>query len=176
MAKLRVRVYGDPILRRVAEPVPEVNDEIRALVEDMLETMYEEEGIGLAAPQIGRSIRLLVADTQRRGSDERGPIALINPVIKDATGEWIYDEGCLSLPGLSAEISRAKTVRVEYLTPDGEKKEETFDDVLGRVVLHENDHLEGKLFIDYLSPMRRAMILKKLRKIAKEANISAPAL
>jgi peptide deformylase len=176
MAMLDVRVYGDPVLRKVAKPVEQIDDEIRGLVEDMLETMYESEGIGLAAPQVGRSIRLLVADTQGRGDDERGPIALINPVIKEATGEWTFDEGCLSLPGVSAEIKRAEVVRIEYQTPDGDRKEETFDGVMGRVLLHEIDHLEGKLFIDYLSPMRRAMILKKLRKIAKENNIDAPAL
>lgn len=176
MALLDIKVYGDPILRKLAKPVETVDDEIRALVEDMLETMYEAEGIGLAAPQIGRSIRLLVADTQQRGADARGPLALVNPVIKSTEGEWVFDEGCLSLPGISAEIKRAKTVRVEYTTPDGERKEEVFDDLLGRVVLHEMDHLDGKLFVDYLSSMRRAMILKKLKKIAKEANIEAPAL
>jgi peptide deformylase len=176
MAKLDLRIYGDPVLRQVSRPVEEINDEIRQLVEDMLETMYEDEGIGLAAPQIGRSIRLIVVDTHGRGSDARGPVALINPVVKEQSGEWVFEEGCLSLPGISAEINRAKTVRVEYMTPEGERKEEVFDDLLGRVVLHEMDHLEGTLLIDYLSPMRRAMILKKLKKLAKEAKLSAPAL
>lgn len=176
MAKLEIRIYGDPILRKLAKPVEEINDEIRRLVNDMLETMYDAEGIGLAAPQVGRPIRLLVADTQERGADARGPIALINPVLKEATGEWAFDEGCLSLPGISAEITRAETARVEYMTPDGEKKEEVFNELLGRVVLHEMDHLDGRLFVDYLSPMRRAMILKKLKKLAKEGGISAPAL
>jgi len=177
MAKrLDIRLYGDPILRKTAKPVEAVDDEIRDLVEDMLVTMYEAEGIGLAAPQIGRSIRLLVFDTGDRGRDGRGPTALINPEILESSGEWTFDEGCLSLPGISAEITRPMTVRVRYLAPDGEQKIEVMDELAGRVVQHEMDHLDGKLFVDHLSPMKRSLILKKLRKLERGERSEAPAL
>ncbi|MBU1701581.1 MAG: peptide deformylase [Candidatus Eisenbacteria bacterium] len=170
MSKLRVHLYGDPVLRQKAEPIEQITDEIRQLAEDMLVTMYEEEGIGLAAPQVGRSIRLLVVDPQAVDETAPGAMAFINPETTESSGEWTYDEGCLSIPGIVAEIKRPEKVRVHYFDTNGEERHETFDGMMARVLQHEMDHLEGKLFVDYLSPMRRALIMKKLREISKEGQ------
>lgn len=171
MALLPIRIYGDPILRRKALPVAEVSDEIRALARDMTETMFDADGVGLAAPQIGRSLRMLIADASHRDGGN-GPRVFINPEIVEKAGEWNYDEGCLSVPGLSAELVRAEMVRVRFQDEQGAWHEEEFHELWSRVLQHEIDHLDGKLFVDYLSPIRRALVLKKLRQLQKESKTS----
>jgi peptide deformylase len=159
-----IRIYGDPILRANSEPVEKVDDEILSFALDMLETMHHEEGIGLAAVQVGRPIRLLVADIGDRAPKGASKI-FINPEILDAKGEWIFDEGCLSVPGATAEILRKETIRLRYTDGKGREQEDTFNQLHARVLLHEIDHLNGKLFIDYLGPMHRAMVMRKLNSM-----------
>ncbi len=172
MAILPIRIYGDPILRRKAAPVAAVDDVIRRLSADMVETMFDSNGVGLAAPQVGRSLRLLVADaTHRDGGD--GPRVFINPEIVEAWDEWVYDEGCLSLPGLSAELARPEAIRLRFQDETGRQREEEFHQLWARVLQHEIDHLDGKLFVDRMSPMRRALLDKRLRELVKESkNVS----
>ncbi|MBK8231337.1 MAG: peptide deformylase [Candidatus Eisenbacteria bacterium] len=169
MALLPIRLYGDPVLRRKSVEVPEVSEEIQLLARDMLETMYDADGVGLAAPQVGRSIRMLVADASHKDGGAGGRV-FINPVILEAWGELSYDEGCLSVPGLSAELVRPEAVRVRFQDETGATREEEFHRLWGRVLQHEIDHLEGKLFVDYLSPIKRALIMKKLKQLQKEAK------
>ena len=175
MAPLEVRIYGDPILRTKSEPIEEADDRILSLALDMLETMHEEEGIGLAAVQVGFPIRLLVADIGNRAPRSVSKI-FINPEILETKGEWIFDEGCLSIPGTSAEILRAETIRLRYVDGRGKTQEDTFSELHARVLLHEIDHLDGRLFIDHLSPMRRAMILRKLNTMRQDRNGRIPRL
>lgn len=173
MALLNIRLYGDPILRQKAAPVAQVDDRTRTLAADMIETMVRAPGVGLAAPQIGESIRLLVCDaTHHDGGD--GPRVFINPEILEAWSEWTYDEGCLSIPGVSAEIVRPEAIRVRFQDETGAVHEEEFHQLWARVLQHEIDHLHGKLFIDYLSPMRRALIMRKLKDLAKESKSRIP--
>lgn len=169
MSRLTIRIYGDPALRRKAEPVPVVDDRIRELAEDMIDTMYDANGVGLAAPQVGLSLRMLVADaTHHDGGD--GPRVFVNPVILESSGEWTFDEGCLSLPGLTADLVRPERIRVRFFDELGREREEEFHQLWSRVIQHEMDHLEGKLFVDRMSPMRRALIEKKLRDLARESK------
>ena len=160
MATLPVRIYGDPILRQKSEPVEKVDVELLSLALDMLETMHEEEGIGLAAVQVGQPIRMLVVDIGDRAEEGVSKI-YINPEILEAKDEWVFDEGCLSIPGVTAEITRPKVIRVRYIDGRGKERIDEFDELHARVLLHEIDHLDGKLFVDYLSPMRRALIMRK---------------
>jgi peptide deformylase len=169
MALLNIRLYGDPILRRKCAAVAEVDDEIRRLAADMIDTMYDASGVGLAAPQIGRTIRMLVADASHREGGA-GPRAFINPVILESWGEWNFDEGCLSVPGISAEIVRPEGIRLRFQDETGEWREEEFHRLWSRVLQHEIDHLDGKLFVDYVSPMRRALLMKKLKELARESK------
>ena len=164
MAVMPIRIYGDPILRTKSEPIEKINNEILSFALDMLDTMHQEEGIGLAAVQVGRPIRLLVADIGERAPKGTSKI-FINPEVVEADGEWIFDEGCLSVPGASAEILRKETIRLRYVDGKGHAREDTFNQLQARVLLHEIDHLDGTLFIDYLGPMRRAMILRKLNSM-----------
>ncbi len=169
MALLPIRLYGDPVLRKKSVRVEPVDDEIRTLASDMIETMYESSGVGLAAVQVGRTIRMLVADATAHDGGS-GPRVFINPEILEASGEWTYDEGCLSVPGITAELTRPEMVRVRFQDTTGEAREEVFHRLWGRVLQHEIDHLDGKLFIDYMSSMRRALAMKKLREIQKESK------
>lgn len=166
-------LMGDPVLRAEAEPVEEFNDELRALVRDMFETMYHADGIGLAAPQIGISRRIIVVDLHRgeegggEGQSER--VALINPEVT-----WFSDdtykqsEGCLSIPGLEEVVRRPAEVRVEGLDPDGNKVVLEAEDLFGRALQHEIDHLDGVLFLDRVSPLKRKMLVKKWKKLEAE--------
>lgn len=163
---LEIRQLGDPVLRERADEVEEVTDELRELAEQMLDTMYESEGIGLAAPQVGISKRLFVADIQEPESE---PIAIVNPVILERSGSERGEEGCLSLPGLSGEVDRASQIVVEGLDLDGKPMRREESGLLARVLQHEIDHLDGILFIDHLSPIKRRILLKKWRKLQKEA-------
>jgi len=160
MAVLKVRKYGDPVLRRAAEPVGEVTPEIRLIIADMTETMYDEVGIGLAAPQVGIPKRLIViADEEGRGVQ-----ALLNPAIVDRGGEMTGEEGCLSIPGVFAPVTRAAWVKVEARSVDGKPLTINARGLRARVLQHEIDHLDGVLFIDRVEPMLRDRIKRKIKK------------
>lgn len=160
MAVLKVRRYGDPVLRRRSEPVREVTGDIRRLAEDMIDTMYDEAGIGLAAPQVGVSIRLIVV------GDERGrdPRALVNPVIPEQGGQVTAEEGCLSIPGIYADITRAEWVRLEAQDLDGQPVSVRARGLLSRAYQHELDHLDGVLFIDRLDAVTRDRLKRRIKK------------
>ena len=160
MAVLKVRRYGDPVLRRRAAPVEVVTPEIRRLVEDMVDTMYDEVGIGLAAPQVGASIRLMVV-----GDEEgRGAEALVNPVITQQGGTVTAEEGCLSLPGIFAQVVRSEWVTLEAHDLQGRARTITARGLRARVLQHEMDHLDGVLFIDRLEPVVRDRIKRRIKK------------
>ena len=159
MALLTVRLYGDPILRTVAARVREVTPEIKQVVADMTETMWHQVGIGLAAPQVGVGRRIIVMD-----DGEGGARALINPVIEERRGTAVEEEGCLSLPGVFAEVERSKWVRVAALDGDGQPTVLETGGLHARVIQHEMDHLDGILFIDRLPPVQRDRIKKKIQK------------
>jgi peptide deformylase len=160
MAVLKVRKYGDPVLRRRATPVTEITAEIRRIVDDMTETMYDEVGIGLAAPQVGISLRLMVVGHEKT----RGARAIVNPVITESVGEVTAEEGCLSLPGIFAQVTRAESVTLEGQDLDGQPVSIKARGLTARVFQHEMDHLDGVLFIDRLDPMTRDRIKRKIKK------------
>ena len=165
MALLNILHFPDPRLRTVAKPVEEFDDELRQLVSDMFETMYEAPGIGLAATQVNRHIRLLVMDV----SEERNkPRCLINPQILSADGEEEMDEGCLSVPGYYEKVRRAEHIRVRAHDENGDVNEFEADGIEAVCIQHEMDHLEGKLFVDYLSALKRNRIRSKLLKVQKQ--------
>jgi peptide deformylase len=160
MAVLKVRKYGDPMLRRRAAPVREITPEIRRTVDDMIETMYDEVGIGLAAPQVGISLRLMVV-----GHDPKHEArAIVNPVIAEQGGEVTAEEGCLSVPGIFAPVTRAEWVRLEGQDLDGQPVSIKARGLAARVFQHEMDHLDGVLFIDRLDPMTRDRIKRRIKK------------
>lgn len=168
MALREIVHLGDPILREVAEEVQEFDDELRALVRDMFATMYRAEGIGLAAPQIGLSKRLLVIDLRREGEDDE-QIALVNPRLVWQSEELHkQSEGCLSIPGLEEIVERPKEVRVEGRDPHGEPVSIEAEDLLARALQHEIDHLNGVLFLDRVSPLKRRMLMKKWKKQSED--------
>lgn len=169
MASMIIRLYGDPVLRQKADPVSRVDDDVRQLAESMIQSMYGESGIGLAAPQVGKSLRLIVADPVIEGR-QGNPRAFVNPEITDSWGDSTYEEGCLSLPGVNGDVDRPDGVRVRFTDLDGAEHEESFDGLWARVLQHEIDHLNGRLFVDYLSTMRRAMLQRKLKDLAREAK------
>lgn len=158
MAIRMIRLEGDPVLREVAKPVPEITKNVLKLLDDMAETMYDAEGVGLAAPQVGISKRIIVIDCGD------GLIELINPEIFEKSGEQIGSEGCLSIPGLTAEVKRANYVKAKGLNRHGEEIIVEGEGLKARCLLHEVDHLNGILFTDYLNPMD---ILKKRQPSAK---------
>jgi len=167
MAKLEILEFPDPRLRTVAEPVERFDEALQALVDDMLETMYAANGIGLAATQVDQHIRLLVLDV----SEERDqPRTYINPEIVDQEGEQVCEEGCLSVPGIYANVSRADRVRVRARDPKGQVFEEDAEGLHAVCLQHEMDHLAGKLFVDYLSPLKRQRVRKKLEKSRRQAE------
>ena len=168
MALLDILVYPDPWLRKRAEPVTEVDGDVRRLADDMLETMYEARGIGLAAPQVGDGRRVVVIDVSE---EHDTPRVLINPEILERSGEASGEEGCLSIPGYYDEVVRATWVRYRALGRDGEPFEEEAEGTLAVCVQHEVDHLEGRLFIDYLSELKRKRVRKRMAK--RERQVSA---
>ncbi len=170
MARLTILEFPDPRLRTVARPVAQVDDGLRALIEDMFETMYAAPGIGLAATQVDVHQRLLVLDVSEQGN---APMVFINPEILERDGEQVYQEGCLSVPGIHADVHRANHIRVRALDRDGQPFEIDAEGVLAVCIQHEMDHLAGKLFVDYLSPLKRDMVKKKLAKARKEAAAKA---
>ncbi len=165
MALLNILHFPDPRLRTVAKPVTEFDDELRQLVNDMFETMYEAPGIGLAATQVDRHIRLLVMDVSEARNQPR---CLINPQILEADGEEETDEGCLSVPGFYEKVSRAEHIRVRAQDTSGETSEFEAEGLEAVCIQHEMDHLEGKLFVDYLSNLKRNRIRSKLVKQQKQ--------
>jgi len=160
MAIFPIRTYGDPVLRTKAANVDVVDDAIRRLVDDMIETMYDAPGVGLAAPQIGISKRVVVFDAGE------GPKTLINPELLETSGEWTFDEGCLSVPGRFWSIKRAAFARARGLNERGKEVEYAGDELLGRVLQHEIDHLNGMLLIERLDRRSRKQVLKELREEA----------
>jgi len=168
MAKLPIVLAPDPVLKAKAKPVAAVDDSIRRLMDDMLETMYAAPGIGLAANQIGVLKRVIVLDVAREG-DAPKPVGMANPEVVWASDELsVYNEGCLSLPEHYADITRPKEIRVRYLDRDGKKQEIAADGLFATCIQHEIDHLDGVLFVDHLSALKRNMILKKLVKLKKQ--------
>lgn len=161
MAKLPILEFPDPRLRTVAKPVEKVDDALRNLVDDMFETMYAAPGIGLAATQVDVHVRLLVLDVSE---DKSRPMVFINPEILSADGHQVYQEGCLSVPGIYADVKRANQIRVRALDRNGEVFELDADGLLAVCIQHEMDHLAGKVFVDYLSPLKREQVKKKLAK------------
>ncbi|TVS10425.1 MAG: peptide deformylase [Wenzhouxiangella sp.] len=161
MARLTILEFPDPRLRRVARPVETVSERERRLAADMLETMYDARGIGLAATQVNEGVRLLVLDLSETRDD---PKVFINPEIIERDGSQTCEEGCLSVPGIYAEVDRAERIRVRSLGLDGEPFELDADGLLAVCIQHEIDHLDGKVFVDYLSPLKRRMVEKRLKK------------
>lgn len=166
MAKLKILEFPDPRLRKKATPVETVDDALRVLIGDMFETMYEAPGIGLAATQIDFHQRLLVTDIS---TDKSEPCVLINPEIVEKDGVTVTDEGCLSVPGYYEAVERAEHIRVRFLDRNGEETEMEAEGLLAVCIQHEIDHLDGKLFVDYLSEAKRQRIRKKLEKERRHA-------
>lgn len=173
MTKLRILEFPDPRLRKKAAPVEVVDDALRQLIDDMFETMYEAPGIGLAATQVDVHRRLLVADVSQ---DKTEPLVLINPQILEKDGSAVTEEGCLSVPGYYEEVERAEHIKVRYLDRDGNEQESEFEGLLAVCVQHEMDHLEGRLFVDYLSEVKRQRIRKRLEKDRRQPQESAAIL
>ncbi len=168
MALLSVIYAPDPRLKIKCCPVETVDQAVRDLMRDMLETMYAAPGIGLSAPQVGDNRRIIVCDVARKDEDPQ-PVQLVNPEIVWSSDEIILaEEGCLSLPDHFAEVERPGAVRIRYLDRDGEQQEIEAEGLLAACVQHEMDHLEGILFVDYLSPLKRNIILRKMRKLKRQ--------
>ena len=164
MALRKLITVPDETLRKISEPIEKVAVNEKKLIEDMLETMYHFKGIGLAAIQVGVPKRIIVLDVSNK-NDKQNPMCFINPIIKSKSKETsIYEEGCLSLPETFIEIQRPKKCTVEYIDKDGKKKEIECDDLLSTCIQHEINHLDGRLIIDFLSKLKRDLIVKKLSK------------
>jgi len=172
MALLDILTFPDARLRRTAEPVEQVNDEIRGLIDDMLETMYAAPGIGLAAIQVNVPQRVIVIDISEAHDS---PLCLVNPEILDRQGDEEMDEGCLSVPGFFETVRRAERIRVRALDRDGEPFELDADGLLAVCIQHEIDHLDGRLFVDHISSLKRQRIRKKLEKDKRTLQPSAAA-
>lgn len=166
-------ILPDPVLRQLSEPVETVNAELRRLADDMLETMYDAPGIGLAAIQIGVPRRLLVIDVSKEGEDKQ-PQVFVNPQILTSSDERsVYEEGCLSIPDYYAEVERPAAIKVEYVDLDGRQQTVEADGLLATCLQHEIDHLNGLLFIDYISKLKREMVIRKFTKAAKVRGAKA---
>ena len=169
MTKRTILLHPDPRLKAVCDPVDAFDKDLRALADDMLETMYDAPGIGLAAPQVGVMNRMLVMDCAKDDLAAAEPMVLINPRVIDASTDLnVYDEGCLSIPDQYAEVERPARVKVEWSDLDGKTVQKEFDGLWATCVQHEIDHLNGKLFIDYLKPLKRQMITRKMQKLKRE--------
>ncbi|MGB0934226.1 MAG: peptide deformylase [Lishizhenia sp.] len=179
---LPVVAYGDPVLKKEAEEIDENYEGLSKLIEDMWETMYNAHGVGLAAPQIGKSIRMFVIDASPFAEDENGepdtdPKAkglagfkkvFINPIIEEESGEeWAFAEGCLSIPKIREDVYRKEKIVITYFDENWKFHEEEYDGYAARIIQHEYDHIEGVLFTDYLAPLKKRMITKKLSNISK---------
>lgn len=169
---LPVIAYGDPVLKRKADNISPDYPGLKKLIDDMFETMYKSHGVGLAAPQIGKSIRLFIIDASP--FEEDNPElkdfvqVFINPVILEESGkEWDFNEGCLSIPTIREDVSRKEKLVIQYQDEDFETWEEEFDGIAARIIQHEYDHIEGKLFVERLNPLRRRMLKNRLNEISK---------
>jgi len=173
MAKLTILEFPDPRLRTRASPVESVDDGLKSLIDDLFETMYEAPGIGLAATQVNVHKRVLVLDVS---ADKSEPCALINPVILEKDGVTATEEGCLSVPGYYEEVERAEHIRVKFIDRNGDDVDMEAEGLLAVCIQHEMDHLEGKLFVDYLSEAKRSRIRKKLVKDQRYRSADAVTL
>lgn len=167
MQKLDLVLFPDEGLREVCAPVPEMTDDLDRLIDDMFYTMYDAPGIGLAAPQVAVQQRVIVVDVSE---DKNQPIALINPEIVRSAGQITWEEGCLSLPGIYAHVDRPSDILVRAMNRDGQMIEMEAYDLMAICIQHEIDHLNGKLFVDHLSGLKRTRILQKYKKLQAEAN------
>jgi peptide deformylase len=167
--KLQLRYYGDPILRKRASDVREFDDDLREFAQAMIETMRRESGVGLAATQVGVEKRVLVALQMENPEDsDAAEIVMVNPEILDRSPDtWIYEEGCLSIPGIRGDVTRPEAIRVRYQDLHGKSHVIDVDAMFARVLQHEIDHLDGKLFIDYLSTGEKTLLKTRLKKIAE---------
>lgn len=170
---LPIYAYGDPVLRKEAEEIPDDYPNLKELIANMFETMYASNGVGLAAPQVGISLRLFVVDAGSMLEDEEdAPVkefkkAFINPYIIEESGKkWDFEEGCLSIPFIRENVSRQPKVLLEYQDEDLNWHEEEFDGIIARIIQHEHDHIEGKLFIDHINPLKRRLLKGKLNDIS----------
>lgn len=164
-----ILIHPDPRLKKVCDPVTEITPDLRKLAEDMLDTMYDAPGVGLAAPQVGVTKRLLVMDCVKGPDLPQRPMVLLNPSVTWASEDLnTYEEGCLSIPDQYADVERPARVRVAWTGIDGLPQEEEFEGLWATCVQHEIDHLNGKLFIDYLGPLKRQMITRKMEKLKRE--------
>ncbi|QIE46941.1 peptide deformylase [Pseudohalocynthiibacter aestuariivivens] len=167
--KMPILIHPDPRLKKVCSPVVDLSDALRALADDMLETMYDAPGIGLAAPQVGVIERLIVLDCVKEEGEAPRPMVMFNPeVIARSDTTNVYEEGCLSIPDQFAEVTRPAEVDVRWIDRDGAEQTATFDGLWATCVQHEIDHLNGKLFIDYLGPMKRQLITRRMQKLKRE--------
>lgn len=169
---LPMYLYGQSVLRKVAEPIEKDYPELQTLIDNMFETMYKSEGVGLAAPQIGLGIRVVVIDASPMAEEEpslaNSKMALINPHIESFEGDNVsMEEGCLSLPGIHESVTRKNTIHITYMDENFVEHDEVISGYLARVIQHEYDHLEGHVFTDRISPIRRQLITNKLQNIAK---------
>ncbi|WP_417726011.1 peptide deformylase [Roseovarius sp.] len=167
--KRPILIHPDPRLRKVCTPVPDVSDALRKLSQDMLETMYDAPGIGLAAPQVGVMERLIVLDCVKDEGATPRPVVMLNPeVLASSDEKSVYEEGCLSIPDQFAEVTRPAEVEVRWMDLDGAEHTESFGGLWATCVQHEIDHLDGKLFIDYLGAMKRQLITRRMQKLKRE--------
>lgn len=169
MSIRQIIIHPDPRLKKACDPVAALSDELVRLADDMLETMYDAPGVGLAAPQLGVLSRLIVADAVKDPDVTPAPMVLFNPEVLESSDDTsVYEEGCLSIPDQYAEVTRPAEVRVGWIDRDGNPREGEFNGLWATVLQHEIDHLNGKLFIDYLSPMKRQLITRKSQKLKRE--------
>jgi peptide deformylase len=169
---LPIFLYGSPVLRKVSEDIPRDYPNLKSFINDMWETMYKSDGVGLAAPQVGRNLRLFVIDGSSMADDDPSmndfKIAFVNARIVNKEGEnWIFNEGCLSLPNIREDISRPETITIEYYDEDFNFHREEFDGLKARIIQHEYDHLEGILLVDHISAIKRKLLAGKLNAISK---------
>jgi len=167
MSIRKIFQYPDPVLRQETAAIDQFDDKLKALADDMAETMYDAPGIGLAAPQIGESVKLIVVDTSKQ-EDGRDFMALVNPEIVEHQGSQLDEEGCLSVPELTSNVQRFKKIKVTYHDLDGQPQELNVEDRFAVVLQHEIDHLNGILFLDHLSPLKRSLYKKKVKKWLKK--------
>lgn len=165
MTLRKILHYPNPELRNIAKTVDKVDADIKHLIDDMFETMYEDNGIGLAATQLGIDLRIFVIDIQDKNQK---PLAFINPIIIEKTGAQKHKEGCLSVPGIYAEVKRAAKIKIEALNREGKNFTLEANELLSVAIQHELDHLDGKLFVDHLSQLKKQLVKKKLKKLQKE--------
>ena len=169
MSKRTILIHPDPRLKKVSAPVPDLSDDLRRLADDMLETMYDAPGIGLAAPQVGINARLIVLDCVKGDKETPRPLIMFNPEIVASSDESsTYEEGCLSIPEQYGDVTRPAEVTVRWIDRNCNEQQENFADLWATCVQHEVDHLDGKLFIDYLTPLRRQLITRRMQKLKRD--------